>query len=146
MRFGGHLTSTGVFQVAKAILPQCCLTAEWLAVTVTTMESNIAARRRYSDQRERRTPPHIALRTLRLALKHYDPDGQWDLDDVCERVEAVTGDRPARGTMSAIESGTRGVSVELLSALEQAYRLPAGSITTDYSPRNTPALSEQVAS
>lgn len=109
------------------------------------MPSNIAARRRYSEQRERRTPPHISLRTLRLALKAYDPDGEWDLDDVCERVEAVTGDRPARGTMSAIESGTRGVSAELKAALEQAYRLPAGSITTDYQPRNTPAVSEQVS-
>ncbi len=75
----------------------------------------------------------------------HDVENDWDLDDVCDRVEALTGDRPARGTMSAIESGARGVSAELLSALEQAYKLPAGSITTTYQPRNTPAVSEDVA-
>ncbi|WP_234935351.1 hypothetical protein [Mycolicibacterium austroafricanum] len=45
--------------------------------------------------------------------------------------------------MSAIETGVRGVSAELLRALEQAYELPPGSITTDYSPRTTPSLSDE---
>ena len=106
------------------------------------MGSNIAARRRYAQQRERRTPPHISLQTFRLALKRLNPDGRWDLDDVCDRIEAIHGDRPARGTLSAIENGARGVSAELLSALEAAYGLPAGAITTNYTPRATPAASD----
>lgn len=110
-----------------------------------TVQSKIAATRRYSNQRDRRTPPHISLRDLRLALKKHDPDSGWDLDDVCDRVEAITGDRPARGTMSAIENGVRGVSAELLSALEQAYKLPAGTITTDYTPRATPVLADEAS-
>lgn len=106
------------------------------------MPSNIAARRRYSQQREQRTPPHLTLRALRLALRAHTGK-PWDLDDVCDRVEAITGDRPARGTLSAIESGKRGVSAELLGALEQAYELPAGTITTTYKPRVTPQLVEE---
>lgn len=106
------------------------------------MGSKIAAKRRYDRQRERRTPPHVSLQTFRLALKRIDPDGHWDLDDICERIEAIHGDRPARGTLSAIENGARGASAQLLAALEEAYKLPAGSITTDYAPRATPATSE----
>ena len=106
------------------------------------MGSKIAAKRRYGRQRERRTPPHISLQTFRLALKRLDPEGHWDLDDVCDRIESAHGDRPARGTLSAIENGARGASAQLLSALEDAYRLPPGSITTDYTPRATPAVSD----
>jgi transcriptional regulator with XRE-family HTH domain len=84
------------------------------------------------------------LRTLRLALKKHT-DGDWDLDDICDRVESITGDRPARGTISAVENGNRGVSAELLTALEQAYGLERGSITTEYQPRSTPAAAEDVA-
>lgn len=106
------------------------------------MGSKIAAKRRYDRQRERRTPPHISLQTFRLALKRLAPEGRWDLDDICDLIEAAHGDRPARGTLSAIENGVRGASAQLLAALEEAYQLPAGSITTDYTPRATPAASE----
>lgn len=76
-----------------------------------------------------------------MALKKHT--GQpWDLDDVADRIEAINGDRPARGTLSAIENGVRGVSAELLAALETAYQLPPGSITTDYVPRTSPATSD----
>lgn len=108
------------------------------------MQSKIAAKRRYSQQRERRTPPHITLKQHRLDLKQKTGEA-WDLDDVCDRIEEITGDRPARGTLSAVENGVRGVSAELLAALEQAYDLPTGSITTDYTPRATPVLSDEVA-
>lgn len=108
------------------------------------MQSTSAAKRRYAQQRERRTPPHVTLKTLRLVLKKFS-DGQWDLDDICDSVESITGDRPARGTISAVENGNRGVSAELLSALEQAYGLEPGSITTEYQPRSTPAATEDVA-
>ncbi len=74
----------------------------------------------------------MPLRVLRMAL-------QLRLEDVANRVEEITGDRPTKGALSAIETGTRGVSAELLAALEQAYGLDPGSITTTYEPRTTPA-------
>lgn len=92
------------------------------------MESKIAARRRYSRQRERRTPPHVSIREVRQLLK-------WSLDDVADRIEEETGDRPTKGALSAIELGHRGASAELLHAMEAAYELPPNSITTDYTPR-----------
>lgn len=49
----------------------------------------------------------------------------------------ITGRKPARGTLSAIESGQRGASTEMLRAIEQAYALPAGMVTTDYKPRTS---------
>lgn len=134
-----------MFSQLNAKLLQHCLTSARLAVTVSSVKSRTAANRRYSRQRQRRTPPHITLQQHRLDLKRKTGDS-WDLDDVCDRIEAITGDRPARGTLSAIENGVRGISAELLSALEQAYELPPGSITTDYTPRSTTAASvEEVA-
>ena len=113
------------------------------------MGSKIAAKRRYSQQRERRVPPHMSLQDVRLLLKgiarKYDIPIGFDIDDICDRVEAVSGDRPARGTISAIETGTRGVSAELLTALELAYGTRPGAITTTYEPRCTPSLADEVA-
>lgn len=97
------------------------------------MPSNLAARRKYSQQREKKVPPHVSLRTLRIALRK-------SLTDVAERVAEITGDEPTKGALSAIETGVRGVSAELLDALEQAYGLEPGSITTTYRPRTTPRL------
>lgn len=99
------------------------------------MESNIAARRRYAAQREPKTPPHISVKALRVRLG-------WTLDYVGGLVHEDTGDRPTKGALSAIENGHRGVSAELLGALERAYGLEPGTITTTYVPRNTPAPSE----
>lgn len=101
-------------------------------------KSSSAAVRRYAKQRARKTPPHISLKAHRIALG-------LSLDQVAERVVENTGDRPTKGTLSAIESGLRGVSADLLAALEDAYSLPAGSITTDYEPRTTPATKESAA-
>lgn len=102
------------------------------------MESNIAARRRYAKQRSPKAPPHVTLRTLRLALG-------LRIEDVAKRVEEITGDKPTKGALSAIETGTRGVSAELLVALEQALKLDPGSITTTYEPRPTPPIRKVVA-
>lgn len=79
---------------------------------------------------------------LKELAREYDLPIHFDIDDICDEVEAITGDRPARGTVSAIENGVRGASAELLAALEKAYKLPAGAITTDYTPRATPVPSE----
>lgn len=101
------------------------------------MESKVAATRRYSQQRKPKTPPHVSLRTLRLALS-------LTLDDIADRIEENRGDRPTRGALSAVESGLRGASAELLAALEEAYRLEPGSITTTYQPRATPSTSDEI--
>lgn len=100
------------------------------------MPSNIAAKRRYSQQRQKRVPPHVSLKILRTALGK-------SLVDVAARVEEITGDKPTKGALSAIENGHRGVSAELLTALELAYGLNPGSITTTYIPRATPHLSDE---
>ncbi len=102
------------------------------------MESKVAARRRYTRQRKPKVPPHVSLKTLRLALK-------LTLDDIADRIEENRGDRPTRGALSAAESGLRGVSAELLAALEEAYGLEPGMITTTYRPRATPHASDEVA-
>lgn len=102
------------------------------------MSGSVAARRRYTQQREKRTPPHVSLKTLRVALN-------LTLHEVGLRVEAITGDKPTKGALSAIENGHRGISAELLTALEQAYNLEPGSITTTYKPRVSPALGDEDA-
>lgn len=97
------------------------------------MSSSIAAKRRYSEQRQKQTPPHVSLKTLRVALG-------LTLDEVAVRVEEVTGDKPTKGALSGIENGHRGISAELLAALERALNLEPGSITTTYKPRVSPSI------
>lgn len=91
--------------------------------------------RRYSRQRNPKVPPHVSLAILRRV-------SGLTLDEVCDLVAEVTSDRPTKGALSAIENGHRGASAQLITGLEHAYNLPAGSISTSYVPRNTPAASE----
>lgn len=93
------------------------------------MATNRALRERYEAKRPERTEPHIPLSALRAALG-------LTVETVLDRVEEETGKRPSRGTISAIENGHRGASVQMLAALEIAYGLPEGSITTNYTPRS----------
>lgn len=102
------------------------------------MQGSIAVKRRYTRQREKKTPPHVSLKTLRLALG-------MTLHEVAMRVEEITGDKPTKGALSAIENGHRGISAELLAALEQAYNLDPGAITTTYKPRPTPGAADEDA-
>lgn len=67
------------------------------------------------------------------------------LDEVCDQIEDITGDRPTKGALSAIENGHRGASAELLAALEMVYGLQPGDITTTYVPRNTPHVAVEVS-
>jgi transcriptional regulator with XRE-family HTH domain len=84
--------------------------------------------RRYSRQRNPKVPPHVSIAIVRRL-------SGLTLDEVCDRIEEITGDRPTKGALSAIENGHRGASLQLITALEQAYQLPAGSISTTYQPR-----------
>lgn len=82
------------------------------------------------QQRAPRTPPHISLRALRRA-------SNLTLEQVADSVAEVLGptSKVNRGTISAIESGLRGASVQMLRALEVAYGLEPGDIDTSYVPR-----------
>lgn len=85
---------------------------------------------RYSGQRPRKTPPHVSLRTLRNV-------SGLTLEQVCAAVSDELGAKTpmTRGAMSAIETGTRGASQEVLAALEHVYGIEPGSIVTNFEPR-----------
>lgn len=90
---------------------------------------------RYGQLRNPKVPPHVSLRVLRRV-------SGLTLDEVCDLVGEITRDRPTKGALSAIENGHRGASAQLITGLEHAYNLPAGSISTTYVPRVTPSKSE----
>lgn len=96
--------------------------------SVPVMASNPRAAARYEARRTTRTEPHVPISALRAALG-------LTVETVLDRIEEETSKRPTRGTISLIESGKRGVSAQMIAALEIAYGLPEGSITTDYEPR-----------
>lgn len=89
---------------------------------------------KYTGQRPTKVPPHVSLRILRKA-------SGLTLDQVAAAVTEVTGaKRPVtRGAISAIESGLRGASSQMLDALAVAYGLDPGDITTTYEPRQAVA-------
>ncbi|BBZ27613.1 hypothetical protein MMAD_19080 [Mycolicibacterium madagascariense] len=79
-------------------------------------------------RRGAKDPPRVPIKYIRLAAN-------LSIDAVIARIHQQTGRTYSRGSISAIENGHRGASSEVLRALELAYRLPLGSITTDYVPR-----------
>lgn len=88
---------------------------------------------KYDRQRQPKTPPHTSLRNLRRV-------SGMTLEQVAEAATEILGkERPMnRGSISAIESGIRGASHEVLDALAVVYGLDPGDIVTDYEPRRTP--------
>jgi len=84
---------------------------------------------RYNQQRPLTTPPHVSLGDLRAAVG-------LTLDQLAEHIAETGHPKPSRGHLSAIESGLRGPSNELLNALALAYGLRPGSVTTTYEPRD----------
>lgn len=99
------------------------------------MPSKIAATRRTAENRQPKTPPHISLKTLREALN-------LSLQEVAHRVADITGSEPSKGTLSAIENGQRGAGLTMLAALERAYNITPGTITTTYKPRIAPGADD----
>ena len=77
-------------------------------------------------------PPHVSLRSLRQATG-------LTVEQVAAKVADVLGlDEPLnRGTISAIETGKRGASKQMLDAIAAAYGLETGAITTDYEARSS---------
>ncbi|MFE3229292.1 XRE family transcriptional regulator [Nocardia sp. NPDC059228] len=81
-----------------------------------------------ASTRERKAPPYVSLRDVRVAAK-------LTLDDVRRRLWLISGREISNGTLSAVETGQRGASRELLADIEAALNLPASSISTTYLPR-----------
>lgn len=92
------------------------------------------AGRREPAVRSRRPTPHvdnevgeaISLRDLRL-------NRGWSLGDVVGKINAlqqVSGERAvvSKGTLSAIESGSRGMSAQMATQLELVYSLTPGAL------------------
>lgn len=83
---------------------------------------------KYGTQRAPKNPPHIALKYARVIAG-------ITAEELCRRIrEEDPTLNPTRGTISAIESGTRGASPRMLAAIAAAYGLPADAIVTDYEP------------
>ena len=89
---------------------------------------------RYAETKERPkvTPPHLALRDVRMAVG-------ITLEALAQRIKEVSGIEVTRGALSAIENGHRGASDELLAAIGLAFGCGADAVTTDYEPRTRAA-------
>lgn len=92
------------------------------------MPIGAAYRGRRRETRTPKTPPHVPIKALRIVAG-------ITLDVLATEIGQITGIKPTRGALSAIESGVRGASTEMLRAIERAYALPVGMVTTDYEPR-----------
>lgn len=78
-----------------------------------------------------KTPPVASLRSVRIA-------SQQTLEAVASSVSELLGQTVSRGTISAIETGVRGASVQMLDALAVAYGLEPGDLyVLDYDPRSS---------
>jgi transcriptional regulator with XRE-family HTH domain len=73
-------------------------------------------------------PPHVPLGALRTVAG-------LSLEGLAKQLAEKTHCAPGRGTLSAIESGQRGASLDLLHALETVYGLEHGTISTTWEPR-----------
>ncbi|PZU36205.1 MAG: hypothetical protein DI573_14160 [Microbacterium sp.] len=86
----------------------------------------------FEDRLRNDRVPMLSIRSLRLAIG-------ITIDELRTRIFEMTGHQYGRGTISAVELGHRGASVELLGHLERAYGLEAGSLETAYPPKRQKA-------
>lgn len=91
-----------------------------------------------ATSRRKVSPPHVPLVGVRrlLGLKQAE---------VCHKVEAILGKSFTVGALSAIETGHRGASPEVLAALTTALGLHAGDLVTDYTPSHSRRAEEAAA-
>lgn len=83
---------------------------------------------KYGNQRAPKNPPHFPLKYARVIAG-------ITAEELCRRItEEDPRLTPTRGTISAIESGTRGASPQMLAAICAAYGLPPDALVTDYEP------------
>lgn len=87
---------------------------------------------RYAKQRPNVSPPVVPLSVARKI-------GNKTLQDVCDHInrEFDFPKQVERGTISAIENGHRGASIEMLLAIASALGITADDIDTQYEPRRS---------
>ncbi|QWY79506.1 helix-turn-helix DNA-binding domain protein [Gordonia phage BoyNamedSue] len=92
-----------------------------------------STRQGHSKYRNQRKPVAAPMVSLAVARKLSGKT----LQDVCDHInrEFQFEKRVERGTISAIENGHRGASVEMLVAIASALRITADDIDTQYVPR-----------
>lgn len=86
----------------------------------------------------------VTLRELRL-------NSGWSLDDVVAKIAALRqvshgGPVVSRGTLSAIETGQRGMGPQMASELEQVYQLAPGTLAAYASRHGRPSAGGAVIS
>lgn len=88
-------------------------------------------RAKYLNQRSPVSPPVVPLAVARKLAKKT-------LQEVCDYIndEFEFPKQIERGTVSAIELGHRGASVEMLVAIASAIGISADDIDTQYEPRH----------
>lgn len=87
-----------------------------------------ASRNRYTKQRPKVSPPVVTTAILRKAKG-------LTLQAVCDHMRDEHGIATDRGTISAIENGHRGASVQMLAAYADALGISAAVVDTQYEPR-----------
>lgn len=95
-------------------------------------------RHRYAKQRARVPAPVVTLRTLRKSRG-------ITLQAICDHLRDEHGMTVYRGTISGIEFGYRGASVQMLTALADALGIAFEDIDTQYEPRRSPKHQAEVA-
>lgn len=79
--------------------------------------------------REKRPVPLITIKALRLSHK-------LTMEQVCERIQQNFPELALnKGTISAIESGTRGMSDLMAIAIARAFDLPDDALILEYEPK-----------
>lgn len=92
--------------------------------------------RTYPQPRTLKSPPHVSLRALRTVSGLTLEQVALSVTEELHRRKVLKpGATVSRGTLSAIESGLRGASTDMLEALAVAYGLAPADIVTDYQPR-----------
>ncbi|WP_054953053.1 helix-turn-helix domain-containing protein [Flaviflexus massiliensis] len=92
-----------------------------------------------TEKRARLQPPVITLKGLRNILG-------LSLAEACALIEEKSPEITiSRGSLCAIENGSRGASTAMLTALEVAYGLDQGDLVTNYEPRSRRNPNEKTA-
>ena len=67
-----------------------------------------------------------------MGIRHLRLAHGWTLDQVRFRISEITETAPlSRGSLSAIETGARGASIEVLAALARIYDLEVTDLVLD---------------
>lgn len=86
----------------------------------------------YEKQRDRRRPPVVSVRDVRVAYG-------WTLPQLADSIRETTGFKVSPEHLNNIELGIRGGSAELLAAWAQT--LSVSQVMGDWVPRAAPSRS-----